>query len=350
MTLPTFVRGRLRLFIAIAASVALAAWVVRGLDLAAFAAALREADYVWLVPAVGVYFLGVAARTWRWHYMLRHLRPIGLWPLFKLVCIGYMGNNIYPARAGELLRSYMLRRTYGIRMSASLATVLVERLFDGLVMLLFVFVALPFVSASDALASFRAPIAALTIVFVGALVVFLALASRPALARRLYTPPIRRFLPEALADRALAVAERFMLGLESLARGREVVAIFATSVLVWLFETAKYWFVMHAFPFDVSFFALMLMNGIVNLATTIPGLPGHWLTFDAPGIAVLVAAGVDQDVATAYTLVLHVALWLPITALGALFLSLAHLSPREVRAAIERDEGDAALPTARGAR
>jgi len=349
VSIPSFVRGRLRLIIGITASVALALWVVAGLDLAAFALALRNAEYGWLVPAVAVYFLGVAARTWRWHYMLRHLRPIGLWPLFRLVCIGYMGNNIYPARAGELLRSYVLRREYGVRMSASLATVLVERLFDGLVMLLFVFVALPFVALNDALAVFRGPIAALTILFVGALVVFLAIAARPALARRLYTPLLLRVLPATAAARALAVAERFMHGLESLARGREVVAIFATSVLVWLFETAKYWFVMHAFPFDVSFFTLMLMNGIVNLATTIPGPPGHWVTFDAPGIAVLAAAGVDQDVATAYTLVLHVALWLPITLLGAFFLSRDHLSPRQARAAVERyDPPEGGTPPTEG--
>lgn len=347
MNFPSFLRGRLRLILGVAASVALAIWVIRGLDLTAFAAALRHAQYGWLIPAVAVYFLGVAARTWRWHYMLRHLRPIKLWPLFRLVCIGYMGNNIYPARAGEVLRSYMLRREYGVRMSASLATVLVERLFDGLVMLLFVFVALPFVTLNDALDQFRVPIAILTILFVGALVVFLAIAARPALAKRLYTPLLRRVLPSALAERALEVADRFMVGLESLARGREVVAIFATSILVWLFETAKYWFVMHAFPFVVNFFTLMLMNGIVNLATTIPGPPGHWVTFDAPGIAVLVAAGVDQDIATAYTLVLHVALWLPITILGALFLSHAHLSLRQVRAALERDTSPAeiAAPT-----
>jgi uncharacterized membrane protein YbhN (UPF0104 family) len=71
----------------------------------------------------------------------------------------------------------------------------------------------------------------------------------------------------------------------------------------------------------VSFFALMLMNGIVNLATTIPSAPGYVGTFDAPGIAVLSAYGVPQAVAAAYTLVLHVALWLPITALGAYFLA-----------------------------
>jgi uncharacterized membrane protein YbhN (UPF0104 family) len=78
---------------------------------------------------------------------------------------------------------------------------------------------------------------------------------------------------------------------------------------------------MHAFAFSVSFFALMLMNGIVNLATTIPSAPGYIGTFDAPGIAVLSAYGVEQSLATGYTLVLHVALWLPITVLGAYFMA-----------------------------
>jgi uncharacterized membrane protein YbhN (UPF0104 family) len=83
---------------------------------------------------------------------------------------------------------------------------------------------------------------------------------------------------------------------------------------------------MHAFPFEVSFFALMLMNGIVNLATTIPSAPGYVGTFDAPGIAVLEAYGVTKATAAAYTLVLHVALWLPITALGAYYFLKEGLS------------------------
>ena len=97
--------------------------------------------------------------------------------------------------------------------------------------------------------------------------------------------------------------------------------VFLISLLVWLFETAKYWFLMHAFPFQVDFFTLMLMNGIVNLATTIPSAPGYIGTFDAPGIAVLKAAGVEGAVAAAYTLALHAALWLPITLLGFYYLA-----------------------------
>ena len=96
--------------------------------------------------------------------------------------------------------------------------------------------------------------------------------------------------------------------------------IFFTSVLIWLLETVKYWFVMHAFDLQVSFFTLMLMNGIVNLSTTLPAAPGYIGTFDTPGIAVLVAFGVGRELATAYTLVLHAALWLPITLLGFFYM------------------------------
>src|SRR5262249_48305104 len=94
-----------------------------------------------------------------------------------------------------------------------------------------------------------------------------------------------------------------------------------TSVLIWLTETTKYWFVMHAFHFEVSFFVLMLMTAVVNLATTLPSSPGYVGTFDTPGIAVLQTFGVNPDVAAAYTLVLHAALWLPITLLGFFYMA-----------------------------
>jgi uncharacterized membrane protein YbhN (UPF0104 family) len=76
---------------------------------------------------------------------------------------------------------------------------------------------------------------------------------------------------------------------------------------------------MHAFSFQVSFFALMLINGVVNLTTTVPSAPGYVGTFDTPLIALLVAFGVSQNIAAGYTAVLHAALWLPITLLGLYF-------------------------------
>ena len=94
-------------------------WALRGLRLVDIWGVVRHARVAWLVPGVAVYFLAVWARAWRWHYLLRPLKAIPTRSMFPIVCIGYMGNNIYPARAGELLRAYVLRRRQAVPISAS---------------------------------------------------------------------------------------------------------------------------------------------------------------------------------------------------------------------------------------
>lgn len=281
---------------------------------------IQQANYRWIIPGIIVYFLAVWARTWRWDYMLRPLKHIPLVRLFPVVVIGYMGNNVYPARAGELLRSFVLREREGVTMSASLATVVVERVFDGLVMLLFVFVALPFTPIPGESNAIRSIVIAASGAFFVALVVFFAMAAFPDRFYKIAETIAYKLFPQRLHHPLLIFLKRFLSGLESLRSFRSVMMIFLTSVVIWLLETVKYWFVMHAFDFQVSFFALMLMNGVVNLATTLPSAPGYIGTFDGPGIAVLVLYGIDPEVATAYTLVLHAALWLPITVLGGWYM------------------------------
>lgn len=291
---------------------------LQGLELDEVWQNIRGANYWWLLPGVGAYFIGVWARTWRWDYMLRPIKRISVADLFPVVVIGYMGNNVYPFRAGELLRSYVLRRRENVPMSASLATVIVERVFDGLVMLLFVFVALPFAPIpSDGL---RTLVTLASLGFIAATIAFFLLAAAPERAYNLTGRLSEIFVPQRFRQPVLDFASRFLDGLESLRNFRNVLMIFFTSVIIWLLETIKYWFVMHAFPFEVSFFALLLMNGVVNLATTLPSAPGYVGTFDTPGIAVLVLYNVPRDLAGAYTLVLHAALWLPITLLGAVYM------------------------------
>jgi glycosyltransferase 2 family protein len=287
-----------------------------GLHLAEVWAALEGAVYWWIVPGVAVYFAGLWARTWRWHYMLSHIKPVPLSRLFPVVCIGYFGNNIYPFRAGEVMRAYVLRRKEGVAIASSLATVIIERVFDGVVMLLFVFLALPFAPMPD---FYRNLVAVLTVLLVMATGAFIWMAVQPERVARFYRWVAVRLLPERMRQHTDPVYARFMEGLQSLSSGYEVVMIFATSLVVWLIETIKYWFVMHAFPFDVSFLVLMLMNGLVNLATTLPSAPGYVGTFDTPGIETLAAFGVERNLAAGYTFTLHAALWLPVTLVGAYF-------------------------------
>jgi glycosyltransferase 2 family protein len=298
---------------------------LRGLHLDDFWTSVRQARYVWLLPGVGVYFIGVLVRAWRWHYLLGPVKNIPTRRTFPVTAIGYMGNNIYPARAGEVLRAVVLKRREGVPVSASLATIIVERIFDGVVMLAFIFLNLPELARLTADSGFIGNIqqAAFwgTLAFFGALLVFLLAAMFPGLTAKVGLRLIQQALPGRLQERVGGMLGRFLDGLASLRSPLNVLMVFLTSVLIWLLETGKYWLVMHAFDFEVGFFPLMLMNGIVNLATTIPSAPGYIGTFDAPGIAVLVAYGVDQATAAGYTLVLHVALWLPITLLGAYYFA-----------------------------
>jgi uncharacterized protein (TIRG00374 family) len=312
---------------------------LRNLHLGAVWEALRTANYWWLIPGVGIYFVGVWARAWRWHYLLRPLKAIPTAKMFPIVTIGYMGNNIYPARAGEVLRAYVLRREEGVAVSASLATIVIERIFDGVVMLMFVFFnlgALARLTNDSGLAgSIQAVALWGTLAFSVALGLFLLAAMFPHQSLNLYHRMAAPRLPGRVRERVSKLVVSFWSGLESLRSPRNVLMVFVTSVVIWLLETGKYWFVMHAFDFSGytgGFFGLMLMNGIVNLATTIPSAPGYVGTFDTPGIAVLSAYGLDPAIAAGYTLTLHAALWLPITLLGAYYMARAGLKWDRVQA------------------
>jgi hypothetical protein len=159
------------------------------------------------------------------------------------------------------------------------------------------------------------------VVFAGALVAFLLAAMFPFVTERIARWLIDHLVPAKAREKTLQLTLRFLSGLESLRSPQEALMIFVTTVIIWLLETVKYWFVMQAFsfPVQISFFALMLMNGIANLVTTIPSAPGYIGTFEAAGIAVLVAYNVPSAIAAGYTIVLHAALWLPITIVGAIY-------------------------------
>lgn len=301
---------------------------LQGLNLSDVVSTIAHANFLWILPGIAVYFLAVWGRTWRWHYLLRPMKEIPLRRLFPVVVVGYMGNNVYPFRAGEVIRAYLLYRNERVKVTASLATIVVERIFDGLVMLIFVFVALPFAPITQDW--LRTMVVAGTVAFFGALAVFLFMASRPVLARNVYTAIITRVLPVKFHEPILRLADHFMEGLESLRRPRDLVMTLVSSVFIWLTETTKYWFVLQAFNLganaQITFFVLMLMTAVVNLATTLPGAPGYIGTFDGPGIKVLEAFGAEHTVAAGYTLVLHAALWLPITLLGFVYLAREGLS------------------------
>ncbi len=302
---------------------------LRGLHLGQVWQSIQGANLLWLIPAVAVYFIDVIFRSLRWQILLKPTVQLDLGEVFPVISIGYLGNNIFPARAGELLRAILLKHRYQTPVSTTLATIIVERIFDGVVMLGFIFFNLQALSNLTTSSGFIGSIQSLAfwgaIAFLGALVMFFLAAIFPDQVEKFLLRVINAVLPSKWRAPAANIIQRFMSGLGSLRSPRQALLVVLTSLAVWLLETLTYWFVMQAFPFSISLFALMLMNGIVNLSTTLPSAPGYIGVFDAPGIALLSAFGIEPASAAGYTLLLHATLWLPITLVGGYFFARAGL-------------------------
>ncbi|RLC96536.1 MAG: UPF0104 family protein [Chloroflexi bacterium] len=299
-------------------SAALSWYALRDLHLQEVWAALREANYWWLVPGVAVYFISVWFRAYRWGFLLRGSKRVSTNRLFPVVVIGYMGNDILPFRLGEVLRAYVLWRKEGINVGATFTTAILERLFDGLTMVLFVLFGLLFVPLSDFLSQL---VTVASAVFFGALIVFLFLAARPDLLRRVARFFIERLAPMRFRSPLVGLVEGIVAGLESLRSGRDVLVLFGVTLWVWILETAKYWLVSFAFPdLHLPYVGILLMGGAVNLLTALPSLPGYIGTFEL-GIKILEGIGAPAASAGSYILALHAILWLPVTLLGLVFMA-----------------------------
>ncbi len=295
----------------------------RKVDFAQVWTFLKQARWGWVLPGLAFYFLGVWLRALRWQLLLKPLKLLPIRKLFPVVAIGYMGNNVYPARAGEFLRAILLKSKQQVEISASLATIVVERLFDALVILGLVLLNLSQLSALPSAQGYLGTIRGVatwgSIIFLGLLAVFLAMVFFPRPTKTLTDWMVAHLVPKKLRPAISGIVEKFIHGLSSLRSVSETLKVLLLSVAVWVCETGLYWGVMKAMGLELSFMALMLVNGVINLVLLVPAAPGGLGTFDAACKAMLEVFGVGSELALGYTLLLRVALWVPITILGALF-------------------------------
>ncbi len=296
---------------------------IRGLDLGTLWVSIKSIDIIWILPGIAIYFIGVWARSVRWSILLKGKYSPPPSQLFPSICIGYLGNNIFPARAGEFLRAYHLREKSAIPFTTSLASIIVERIFDGLVMIIFILIGLPGylnqLRNEELSGLIQWILIAGSILFILAFLVVLLSALFPDRVKKIFDFVFLKMLPQKFHEKYQAILNRFFEGLESLKSPKHLLAVFAISILVWIFETGLYWCTQQAFHLGIPFTQLLLLNGALNILSTIPSAPGYIGVFDAPGISLLNAMSIQPESAAAYILTLHAALWLPITVVGLIF-------------------------------
>lgn len=316
-----------RFWVGLAISAVFLYLAFRGQDFQEIRNALRQANYWYVIPALGLYFIGVYLRAFRWSWVLRGVSQLSTTYLFAVVVIGYMANNVLPLRAGELVRSYVLSTRTGLRKTSILATIAVERIFDGLTMLVFILVASLFIGLTDQLESVTFVAAGLFGVLI---VVLLAMTTQPV--REFLIMRILPILPHIIREHAENMLESVLTGLSVLRRRNDLLIISGLSVLAWLFEASMYLVIALGFGLELSIAAILLVTAVANLATLIPSSPGYVGPFEAGVLLALVGAvGIQRELALSFAIVVHAALYLPITLWGLGYWWRESLSWRDIQ-------------------
>lgn len=325
---------KLRVGIGLAGSLLFLYLAFRGQDLGTIWSSLKQADYWYVLPAIAIYFAGVWVRSLRWSFLLRPVRRFSGRDLFRVVVIGFTANNVLPLRTGELVRSYVLSTKYRVKNASALATIAVERIFDGMTMLSFVLVA----SLSIGLTTQVRDVSVVGGVLFGTILIGLIVVSAGRARNRLIELLVR-VLPDRIGDPVGRAAHAFLDGLGILRSREDLVLVSLTSIAAWVLEASVYALISVGFGLGLSPAAVLLVTAVANLATLVPSSPGYVGAFEAGVLLALAGAiGIQHDLALSYAIAVHAALYFPITIIGLYFWGRESLSWDDLRGGLVVDE------------
>lgn len=289
--------------------------------------AFAAADYRWLIPGIAVLFVAICARCVRWSILMRPVAPLSPQRLFPYAIIGYMANNLLPARAGEVVRAVILGERENVSRMGTFGTIAVERLFDGCTLVLMLLIAGSFVGFDDS--RLRAIAWASTIFFLAALVAFYVLTLNEERAKRVIHYFLR-ILPDRFEHVVVDIADSLVSSLRSVHEPRSLLLVSLFSGVAWTIEAGAYAVIGQGFDLNVSFAHYCLLLSAANLAIIIPTFFGGTGPFEWAAKLVLVGAGVADSVAGAYSIVAHAVILIPTTILGLILLWTFGISFRRI--------------------
>jgi len=321
----------------------LLAWALHGVSAGDLVEGVRRANRGLIVATVALATLTFPIRTVRWRLILRDVGG-GAYPvplLWHATAIGFMANNLLPVRAGEVARAYVASRQLPVRFSTALASVGVERVFDGLMLVGLMAVAIGSSAFPHQADIGRASVSAITTtaaaLFGAVLVVAVLVVHRPAPWLGLLGRATHALLPARVADRVTRIADGLVAGLEVLKSPGRFVAVVLWSVVLWLVNAAAFAVCFRAFGLPVPAVGAFLLQGIIGFGVALPSSPGFVGVFEAATRATLALYGIDATRAVSYAVAYHVSTFLPITLLGLYSLSQLRLRLAELRTAAATD-------------
>ena len=309
-------------------------------DTAALWASLLEVQPAWIIPATAIYFVGIWLRAIRWRLLMLPFADVPNARLASVILIGFTVNNVLPLRLGEIVRTVCLRRSHGVPIPATLATVLIERALDmlalcGLMTLVFAVERSRMDGWIEVVSYFCAAVTA-----AGAAGIVVLLVTPRRLMDRLlaFGTSLAGRIHRKLGELAGSCVD----GVRALEDTRSLLGVVSLSILCWIAELGCYYFLMLAVGFGISIWGLVAGMVVANLATVLPSSPGYVGTFDVL-LQHLLNDTFDVDAATAgvYTLLTHAVLLIPVVVAGLMLLSREDISFRGLaRGKVEEHDGE----------
>ena len=322
-------------WIGLAVSVALLWWVFRNAKWAEVRDHLGNANIALVVLAVIVATMIFPLRAIRWRPILDPIAPnLPYGPLWRATAIGMMANNILPARAGELVRAFVLSRETTVPFSAAFASLVVDRVFDGVIVILLMVLAMfdPAFPSNTLVAGRPASnwagsgVVVLVVVAVG----LYAIVYFPDRLIGIYEAFSRRVAPR-FEERGRQLLRSFADGLSVLRHPGRFAVVFAWALALWITQTVAFWIMFKAFGIDVPFSASLFVQGLIVLGVAVPSTPGYFGPYEAAAVAGLRLYGVDENLAVAWAITLHVLGLIPITIIGLYYVARSGLRLGELR-------------------
>jgi uncharacterized protein (TIRG00374 family) len=279
-----------------------------------------------LIPYSVLIILEVVIRAWKWQILLTPVKRCSFVRLNAATLIGLFANNVLPARAGEFVRAYAGSRLESISYSTSFATVVLDRLLDGLTVSAIFVLALLFQPLPDEikLAGYAA-----AIIYLGTLVVLVGLIVKQNATVRLLEAVLRPF-PLRLRDLGLRIVRSFVEGLSVFRNPRLLAGATAISFLIWVGYALSLYLMFLAFNIDLTVAHAFVVLLILTIVLTLPSSPGFVGAMEWAIVFGLGLYAVNPDQAFAVAIVYHVTQYLPITIAGLVAVWVSRLSVGEL--------------------
>ncbi len=259
----------------------------------------------WIAAGVGLYVVATLVRAERWHQILEHtgVRAKRV-DCYALTTVGYMGNNVLPARAGEALRVVLLAPRCDASKRTVISSIVGERVLDVIALLtIFIVTVYGVLSTSEVLPTDRP----LLVTGIGIMLLLAGAVAIWVLRRHPFFERVRDWL-RPLADSPRALVSRWGL------------ALLAATFVLWTIEASVYWTVARAVEMDISMSGALYLVALTNFVAALPAAPGSLGTFDAAVAWGAHRLGATGSIAVSYVILIRFVLYVPITVVGLVVL------------------------------